>query len=1060
MPNRDPSAPSITIDGMRRLLDDARVAAEWARRAGLSDPAAAQRVLLTIAEGGVTLDLLGSLAARLLSILPETSDPDRCLRELARYVAAARTPLSAVALFDRDPASLAILMRIFSTGPFLSSLVVEDPEAWEQVRLGEGRPESREAVVSEARALTAMLGDGDAVMQSIRRFKRREILRIAYGDVVAGQRLETVTLQLSHLADAVLAAAVDAALRRVSAQWGTPREPSGRPATLAVVALGKLGGRELNYSSDIDLVFVYSADGKVDGPRSSTNHEFFERVVREVVRLVGGTNELGIAYRVDLRLRPLGEKGPAAMSLDATLQYFDELGRTWQRQAWLKARPAAGDESLGRRLLEQLEPWIYHRWLSRADISGIKALKRKIEQRAKTEGAEARDVKIGRGGIRDIEFAIQFLQLLNGGDSPGVRTPNTLDAIRRLAEAGALTDQERGILETNYTLLRSVEHRLQILYDLRTHSLPDSDEDRGRLAVRMGHPKGPDGLAAFDHAIAEATSLDRQILDHLLHDAFPDEPDPDPEVDLVLDPDPDPVTVRELLGRHGFRDSAAAYRHLQSLAEEKIRFLSTRRCRHFLAAIAPRLLTAIGKTPDPDATLVNLATVSESLGGKGVLWELFSFHPPSLELYVSVCASSPFLSGILVGNPGMIDELLDCLMIGRLPTKAEIEMGLEELCRGAVDIEPILHAFKASQQLRIGVRDILGKQDVTQTTAALSDVAETILRKLVAREEARLVDRLGEPMVGEGASVGMRAEPIVLAMGKFGGREMNYHSDVDLVFLYDHDGITFQPRRGGKTADSTTNAHFFSELARRVLKASNAFGPHGRLYEMDSRLRPSGRSGATATSLDSFDRYFAPDGPAAVWERQALTKARVVVGSQSSAKRAMEIVAKAAYERDWSADELEAIRRMRYRMEEGAAATNLKRGPGGVVDIEFAVQALQLAHGGGEPALRVTETLRGLEAAHEAGHVGDERFEFLETSYRVLRAIEGRLRLMEAAARHEFPKSSEEQAKLAHLLGYASTEQLTTDLRSLTARTRREFEAVFNELAASPTSRRRAGAGT
>ena len=1060
MPTRDPSAASITIDGMRRLLDDARAAADWGRRAGLTDPATAQRVLLAIAEGGVTLDLLGSLAARLLSILPETSEPDRCLRELARYVAAARNPLSAVALFDRDPASLAILMRIFSTGPFLSSVVVDDPEAWEQVRLGEGRPESRESLAAEARALTSMLGDADAVMQSIRRFKRRELLRIAYGDVVSGHRLETVTSQLSHLADAVLAAAVDASLRRVSAQWGTPREPSGRPATLAVMALGKLGGRELNYSSDIDLVFVYSADGRVEGPRSSTNHEFFERVVREVVRLVGGTNELGIAYRVDLRLRPLGEKGPAAMSFDATLQHFDEHGRTWQRQAWLKARAAAGDETLGRRLVEQLEPWIFHRWLSRADISGIKALKRKIEHRARMEGAEARDVKIGRGGIRDIEFAIQFLQLLNGGDSPQVRTPNTLDAIRRLAEAGALTDQERGILEANYTLLRSVEHRLQILCDLRTHSLPESDDERGRLAVRMGHTKGPEGLAAFDLAIAEATSLDRQILDHLLHDAFPDEPDPEPEVDLVLDPDPDPATVHELLGRHGFRDPAAAYRHLQSLAEEKIRFLSTRRCRHFLAAIAPRLLAAIGKTPDPDATLVNLATVSESLGGKGVLWELFSFHPPSLELYVSVCASSPFLSGILVGNPGMIDELLDCLMIGRLPTRAELEQGLDELCRGAVDLEPILHAFKASQQLRIGVRDVLGKQDVTQTTAALSDVAETVLRKLVAREEAKLVERLGEPMAGEGSSVGMRAEPVVLAMGKFGGREMNYHSDVDLVFLYDHDGITFQPRRGRKTADCTTNAHFFSELARRVLKASNAFGPYGRLYEMDSRLRPSGRSGATAISLDAFDRYFAPDGPAAVWERQALTKARVVVGSQSSTTRTMEIVARAAYERDWTADEIEAIRRMRYRMEEGAAVTNLKRGPGGVVDIEFVVQALQLVHGGGEAAVRVTETLRGLEALHHAGHVGDGRFEFFETAYRVLRAIEGRLRLMDAAARHEFPESTEEQRKLAHLLGYASTEQLTTDVHSLTARTRREFEAVFNELAASPTPRRRAEAGT
>ena len=1032
-----------TEPDVRGLLDDPHAAAAWGQSVGLAEPSTAAGTLVSIAETGVPLDLVGSLVSHLTTLLPTLPDPDAALRALDRYLHAVRSPIAEAALFQRDPSALAILMKILAASPHLAWIVIGDPQAWEEVRLGEGRPVKREAVIGELAAEVAIMTDLDAVMATLRRFKRRETLRIAYGDIVVGQRLEVVVAQISHLADAILAAALDVAWRRVAEQRGTPRMSLGEPATLAVMALGKLGGVELNYSSDIDLVFVSRGEGRTDGPRPASNAEFFERVVHETVRLLSEPTDLGIAYRVDLRLRPHGASGPLVMTIEAMLQYFDTLGRTWERQAWIKARVAAGDEALGARLLTELEPWIYRRWLTRADISGIKALKRRIEQRATREGDDQRDVKVGRGGIRDIETTIQFLQMLSGGDTPEVRTGNTLEAIRRLAGAGGLTDKERELLERTYTFLRTVEHRLQILFDTQTHSLPDDPAAREALAVRMGHAPGGAGLAAFNADLNEATRLNRTILDHLLHDAFPGDEEPEPETDLVLDPAPPEWRVQALLGRHGFRDTRAAYRNLSSLGEEKVRFLSTRRCRHFLAAIAPRLLAAIAATPDPDATLVNLAQVSESLGGKGVLWELFSFHPRSLDLYVRLCASSPYLSGILVGNPGMIDELLDSLLVGRLPTPAELDAMLAEWCRGAVDPEPILHAFKASQQLRVGVGDILGKQDVTATTQTLTGVAEAILRWLVANEEAKLVERLGEPTIGDGESMGQRAGMVVLAMGKFGGHEMNYHSDVDLVFLYDHDGSTFPARRTRRSTETTTNAHFFNTLAQRVMKAATTFGPHGRLYEVDSRLRPSGKSGAAAISLDAFEQYFAEEGPAATWERQALSKARVVVGSEAARERAAAIIGQAAYGQSWDAAAIREIRQMRSRMEQGAASSNLKRGPGGVVDIEFVVQMLQLVHGGKDPSLRTTETLAGLVALHAAGHLADEPFEFFETAYRVLRAIEGRLRLLNATARHEFPTSRDEQQKLAHLLGYERPELLEEDVRQLTTRTREEFDAIF-----------------
>jgi [glutamine synthetase] adenylyltransferase / [glutamine synthetase]-adenylyl-L-tyrosine phosphorylase len=1037
--------PPLSPSDARRLIDDPAAATVWGRESGLADPTIAHRALAGFAEQGLTFDLIAAVATHLASILPEVSDPDRVLVSLERFFTAVRSPLSAGTLFQRNPESLTILARLFSSSPYLADLVITDPEAWEEIRLGGGRPEKKEALAAALAGEMGRLEDDAAVLAALRRFKRRQTLRIAYGDIVGGQRLETVVAQISHVADCIVAAALQAAVAGVGRQRGTPLDHDGRPATIAVFALGKLGGGELNYSSDIDLVFVCSGDGRVVGPKPCSALEFFERVVQETLRLLTETTPLGSAYRVDLRLRPHGTNGPVLMPADQLLQYYDQAGRTWERQAWVKARCVAGDAALGSRLLAELEPWIYRLWLSAADISGIKSLKRRIEQRASRAGDDGRDVKHGRGGIRDVEFTIQFLQLLNGGATPRVRTGNTLEAIRRLAETGSLTDQERSILERTYTLLRTIEHRLQILYDVQTHRLPPTALERRRLAIRTGFGPGEAGRTALEEAFGEATSLNRKILDHLLHDAFPDDTQPEPEVDLILDPEPDEADVQKVLAEHGFRDIPAARRILVSLGEERVRFLSTRRCRHFLAAIASRLLTAIGRTPDPDATLANLDAVADSLGGKGVLWELFSFSPPALDLTVRLCSSSPFLARLLVSNPGMLDELLDSLLIEHLPSPESLDASLAELCRGAVDIQPILHAFKASQQLRVGIRDILGRLETAQISAALTAIAEATVRAVVAHEEAKLVERLGEPMAGQGETVGVRAGPVMLALGKFGGREMNYASDIDIIFLYDHDGLSFHTRRTRRSTEATTNAHFFGELAQRTMRVFNTFTPQGRLYEMDSRLRPSGRSGPAAISLDDFERYFAEDGPAAVWERQALVKARVVVGAKPAADRVRRIISRATYDRPWSTEEIHAIHDMRYRMEEGAKPTNLKRAPGGVVDIEFIAQVLQLVHGGTVPRLRTTETQAALQALHELGHLTDARFDALSRSYRTLRLIEGRLRLLDATARHDFPADPDEQRKLAHLLGYGDAAALSADVQTITSRTRSEFEAVFRE---------------
>jgi glutamate-ammonia-ligase adenylyltransferase len=1033
----------MEIDVIRRYLDQEAEAIPWLRSLGIVDAAKGQRALARIAGGGVTLDLMADLCRQLAEQLPRSSDADMALNNLDRFFQAQRSPLGLATLFERDREALPVLLQIFSTSQHLSDLLVTDGEAYDLLRITEGQPVKREVLIEELWSEIEVLPDERAVMTALRRFKRRETLRIAYGDIVRGQRLDIVTGQISYLADACLEVATRFARRALEAKRGAPRGPNGRRARFTILALGKLGGLELNYSSDIDLICLYDADGATDGQRPLSNTEFFDRLTREVVKLLNEVTDLGQVYRVDLRLRPEGSRGPIASSLEQAIHYYDVLGRTWERQAYVKARPAAGDVDLGHELLRQLEPWIYRRYLGLADIAGIKALKRRIEQRTEQEGGDIHNVKTGHGGIRDIEFVIQFLQLLNGGDLPEIRTGNTLLGIAQLEQCGCLTHLERTILEENYAFLRKIEHRLQIMFDLQTHLLPDNASEMRKLAIRLGYADQPGkpALAAFEADYQSKRELNRRILDHLLHDAFGDDAATEPEVDLVLDPDPPPERIAEVLGRHGFQDVDEAYKNLMALATERIRFLSTRRCRHFLAAIAPRLLAEIGKTPDPDATLINLEKVSDSLGGKGVLWELFSFNAPSLRLYVELCASSPYLSHILISNPGMLDELMDSLVLNKLPNLEILQRMLAELCRAAEDLEPILHSFKNAQVLRVGVRDILGKDDIQATTGALSDVAETCLEQIVVAEYDKLAAKWGEPTWSEGERAGEPCELIILAMGKFGGRELNYNSDLDLIFLYEQDGSTI-PGRRARHAQTTTNQHFFSELGQRIIKVAGRLGTQGRLYEVDLRLRPTGRSGALATTVEEFCRYFA-EGQGTIWERQALLKSRVIYGANGARQAGEQAIVDSIYVRAWSPDDTRAIRDMRGRLEQTAAAGDIKRGRGGIVDIEFLTQMLQLKYGAGRAALRQAGTLAAIEALRTERRLSGEDAEFFTRAYRFLRRIEARLRLMNPTARDEMPTEPIELLKLARVLGFASGEALLAEVAEHRERVRARFDEIF-----------------
>jgi [glutamine synthetase] adenylyltransferase / [glutamine synthetase]-adenylyl-L-tyrosine phosphorylase len=1049
-----------------------------------------------------------SLAAALIRLLPRTADPDMALNNLERLFAQPGGRAHLSALLEARGRGLEAALNLLATSQFFADTLAFYPELLESLRALPRRAPTTAELLAELRSDLEAAADDSGILRSFRRFRARHQLRIGINDIVRDRPLEEVTRELARLADASVEAALAHALRTVSLRSGKAARPDGKAARIAALAFGKHGGEELNYSSDIDLMFVYDHDGEIAGRRTGiSNAEFFADVVRQVVRLLSQDTDRGVAFRVDLRLRPEGQRGPLARSLANTLSYYDTRGRTWERQALIKLRPVAGDMELGREFLAAIEPFIYRKYFSFAEINEVKALKRQMEQRAGRprggEGAESSaaarwltpaDVKTGRGGIRDIEFTVQFLQLLNGGDLQAVRQRNTLVALEALEIAGCLTPHETYTLAEAYRFLRKTEHRLQLLFDLQTHRLPAAAEELRKLAMRMGYfeqvpnvefvshdeadsairnpqaavaaqRRSPldeaempnldtrdllvDPLDQFLKDLHDKTAISRAVLNHLLHQTFPDaDAAAEPETDLILDPEPDEAGVKALLGRYGFQDTWKAYQNLSLLARESVPFLSDRRCRHFLASIAPALLRAVAETPDPDDALTNLERVSASLGAKAVLWELFSVNPASLNLYVELCSGSPFLSGILTNNPGMADELLDSLALNRPRSVEELRGELAELCRGASDLDPILHSFQDKELLRVGVADLLGMADIRQTTLALSDVADAILNQVFDLVEPGVRQKWGVPQIPSPRRE--EGDPecryALLGFGKLGGREISYHSDLDLLLIYEADGGT----AANGQSETTTNAYYFTELVQRVIKFLSRMGPMGRLYSVDMRLRPTGKSGALVLPLAEFQRYFAGGG-AQLWERQALARARVVRGDASFASAVAAAVRAALTEAPYSPTMVDDVRRMREKLESSASPRNLKRGRGGLADVEFLIQLLQIGYGRWKPEIVRSNVWDALDACLSAGLLAPADAALLRDGYSFLRLVEARLRIVTDRPLTEVPENRTDLAKLARRLGFEAPERFLDELLRVRAGVRDSYTRLMNA-ATSPLS--------
>ncbi len=841
----------------------------------------------------------------------------------------------------------------------------------------------------------ARIARGVDPREALRAAHHEYALRVLYRETALQRPVEETGAEISALADAALQVAVELARDELAAKR------SLRPGVdfrFCVLAMGKLGANELNYSSDIDLMFLY--DGS--GPERIGAQAYAVKLAETLIPLLDDATEHGRVFRVDTRLRPEGSRGRLARGLQSTLDYYFSFGSTWERQALIKARPAAGDLALGHELITRLQPWIFRKYLTVEEINRIQALKRQIEERTDRRDETFIDVKTGFGGIRDIEFVTQFLQLMNGGRIEGIRKPATLAALDALARHGVLNPHEALELADAYRFLRSVEHRLQVWEGAQTHALPP---DAGELA-RIGRAMGLRGARHMDparrlvHALQAHTLKTRGLMVRLFAGLFDAHRSP-AESELVLDPEMTPAHAARILDPYGFADASGAFRAIRELAEETPENrLYAPRARKYLASMMPALLDFCASSPEPDFTLLNFERISANLGAKTVLFELIAEDPRALAIFGSIAAHSAWLTDILARRPGLVDEFIDRLQTFAALDRERVRADLEDRVAFAADFSDAMFWQRDVELLRIGLFDITGRTPLPETLRELSVLAEVLLefavRHALQTELAR-GDAKADP---ERARAGL----IVIAMGKLGSGAMNYASDLDLVFAYD-------PAAVPEAAQA-----FYTRVARRARDLLSQTGERGKLYDVDLRLRPRGGASSLAVTLEELDKYLKSD--AGYWERIAATRARVLAPGSS----AVGILENFVYGAPVDA---QATREMRERLEAESSSSGLKRGRGGTLDTEFLLAHLQMKHDVRQPGL-----WEALDELHAKGVVDAPDRDAIAGAYAFLRQTVNRLQILDGVSRHELPKGASLDV-FARRMGYQAdqpAEQLMEEL--------------------------------
>jgi [glutamine synthetase] adenylyltransferase / [glutamine synthetase]-adenylyl-L-tyrosine phosphorylase len=838
----------------------------------------------------------------------------------------------------------------------------------------------------------------------LRLFRHREMLRIAVRDLAGLADLQAVLEDLTTLADQCLQQALAFLYHRQCLEWGTPVDGDGNPQELIVLGMGKLGAHELNFSSDVDLIFTYAKEGQtINGTKSTSNEDFFLRLCRSLIQTIGANTAEGFVFRVDTLLRPFGESGPLVLSFSRMEDYYETHGREWERYALIKARVVAGDTKVGQQLLDNLKPFIFRRYLDYNTFESLRDMKKRIAFEVRTKGLE-NNVKLGPGGIREIEFFGQMFQLLRGGVQPELQARPILTILQRLVEHHYIPPETQHDLTSAYIFLRRTENRIQAYLDQQRHNLPQTADEQRLLSSAMAFDDWPSFLRALNHHRKKVQYHFNALLAHGDAQTTPPEEERVKDgIKAIWQGATEQEQAHEILKALRFTKSDTVLKLIQDLKDDAaLRFMSTMG-QERLTRILPLLVTVASQSAHPQLVLGRLFNLIKSICRRTSYLSLLCEYPEVITHLVQLFESSPWIADQLCRHPVLLDELLDPRTLYNPPKKEELVAELHSLLTGIPkdDLEHQLESmriFKQTNTLRVAASDITNVLPLMKVSDRLSDIAEVVLNKVVDISWRHLMNKHGAPtcqLNEQPCSQGFA----VIAYGKLGGLELGYRSDLDLVFL--HAAAPGQTREGPRPID---NAQFFARLGQRVLHILSAHTSAGILYETDMRLRPSGDSGMLVSHIDGFKNYHLND--AWTWEHQALIRARAIAGDEAIQKQFEQIRMEVLAQPRDSQKLRHEVTNMRERLRQAQSPTpnrdntfEIKQGHGGIVDIEFIVQYLILCHAHRHREItRWTDNVRQLQALSSHGIIDQPSAFGLRRAYLILRAMGHRLNLKELPA--------------------------------------------------------------
>jgi glutamate-ammonia-ligase adenylyltransferase len=844
-------------------------------------------------------------------------------------------------------------------------------------------------------------------------FKLRLFLQIAIADLVGRLDVAATMRAMSRLADECIAAALECARLIVGRK---------APATAAfcVLGMGKLGALELNLSSDIDLIYVSDGD----------DAEAVARLGETLTELLSAK-----CFRVDMRLRPGGRSAPLVTPFEGALSFYESFGQTWERAALLRARPVAGALEVGQRLLGELSRFVYRRYLDFDTLRQLRAMKHQIERELRAPDLVHRNIKLGYGGIRELEFIVQALILVYGGRDPRLRSAQTLAALERLGTLGYLGAAHARELSAAYLFLRDVEHKLQVVAALQTHVLPADDAGRRALAARMGRGKDAGAAARLEAELKNHRGLVGAQFREMLGAAEDRGGRAASEAaERAWRAALEPRESASLLQALGFAQPEESAGHLMLLARgpEHAPAVAAPRRRELLERLGPLLLDEIRELADPDLALMNLASFIAAIGARTSFLELLEQHPATRRAVLNLFASSAYLSTIFIRHPDMIDTLVRSDLARPRRALAELDEELRALVAASPDFESRLdaiRAFRHQEFLRIAIADLAGDLDADAVQAELGLLAEVVLRRALELARAEVAAR---------TPIAPTLELVAVAMGRLGAAEMSYNSDLDLIFVY-HD-------RGQAAEDSRVAA---SKIVQKLIAVLETRTREGYAYKIDLRLRPSGNAGPLVASLDGFRDYHRTSS--AVWERQALVRARVIAGEQELGAEVEAARREFVFGRGLSSVQVGEIAAMRLRIErelgaDGRGGINIKQGRGGLVDVEFLTQMMALRYGHAHPEVTSRATGALLRGIGECGLVDRAAVGQLETDYRFLSRLENRMRIETDQAAWALSTERESLGHLARRMGYREADgaaRLLAEVEACRIRIRAAFDECF-----------------